>query len=127
MDNSLALFIVALMVGALALSSWLYQRQQREVARRMRVHKLTRTTQELDQALALLDALGTSMALREFVHGMRQALIQLLADIDPDVPWATRLGEEAPDRPGSARDLFRCRQWRRLNRCNSASIICAKP
>ena len=106
MDHSLALIIVALMAGALTLSSVLYQRQQREVARRLRVHKLKRTTQELDESLALLDALGTSMALREFVHGMRQALVQVLADIDPDTGWATRLSEEAPDSPGSVKGPF---------------------
>ncbi|QGG80382.1 hypothetical protein GH975_07285 [Litorivicinus lipolyticus] len=106
MDANIALFILIAAVGALTLSSWLYQRQQAELARRLQITKLSRTVRELDEGLALLDALGSSLVLREAFHGMRQALVQRLANMDPKQGWATRLGDEAPDSPGSAAGPF---------------------
>ena len=106
MDANVALFILIAVVTALSLSSWLYQRQQAELARRMKVAKFTRTVRELDEGLALLDALGSSLVLREAFHAMRQSMIQKLANLEPDKGWARRLGEEAPDSPGSAAGPF---------------------
>ncbi|MGB0957537.1 MAG: hypothetical protein ACPGUF_03600 [Litorivicinus sp.] len=106
MDANIALFILIAVVTALSLSSWLYQRQQAELARRMKVAKFTRTVRELDEGLALLDALGSSLVLREAFHAMRQSMIQKLANLEPDKGWARRLGEEAPDSPGSAAGPF---------------------
>jgi len=109
MSNALAIWLLVAIVGALTLSSILFNRQQQAVVRAAQANRLSKQVEQLDPLIAFLDLIGASQVAKEAVHDIRQKLITRLAQLAPDDGWAAQMGMHAPQSPARPSGPFTLR------------------
>lgn len=99
MSNTLAIWLLIAIVGALTVSSILFRRQQEAIVRGTQAQALARQIDELDPLIAFLDLIGASQVCKQTIHDLRQNIISRLIQLAPEDGWATQLSEQAPESP----------------------------
>ncbi len=114
MSTALAVWLLVGIVGALSLSSVLFNRQQQAIVRGVQAEKLEQQVRKLDPLLAFLDVIGASLATKEAIHSLRQRLVRKLVDLAPDGGWAAELAEKAPESPSRPDGPFTLRSTQQI-------------